>query len=281
LATVNEPSLPEGAPTTGRGRGYNVQSVTAIKSVEGFKEPALNSTLTEMLVELNALKFKWAPFREAMASRTANGRYTVVNATGCVGRYQSTPTALYQNGVLTADPGWPPYGVYTDTKIKVSEWSWTPADQEITSRSKTGGMEGKPIYSTPGSPQLGPATLEGFLLDTALQEKIALFGTWANFKTLQKIGLITDATPADEIGGWLMAAYLGTGQVRNDPKFYTAPDITTKELIDAMKGPMGGGITGLYAWWKRAKNDPATHPGVDPLGKNMYSYYILGSKTQA
>lgn len=281
LATVNEPSLPEGAPTTGRGRGYNVQSITAIKSVEGFKEPALNSTLTEMLVELNALKFKWAPFREAMASRTANGRYTIVNATGCVGRYQFTPTALYQNGVLTADPGWPPYGVYTDTKIKVSEWSWTPADQEITSRSKTGDVEGKPIYSTPGSPQLGPATLEGFLLDTALQEKIVLFGTWSNFKTLQKIGVITDKTSPDELAGWLMAAYLGTGQARNDPKFYTASDITTKELIDAMKGPMGGGITGLYAWWKRAKNDPATHPGLDPLGKNMYSYYILGSKTQA
>jgi len=278
IATVNEPSLPEGSPTTGRGRGYNVQSITAIKSVEGFKEPALNATLTEMIVEM---KIKWPEFREAMAARTSNGRYTIVNGTGCMGRYQFIPSAFYQLGVLTTDPGWPPYGVYTDTKIKVAAWAWTPADQEITVRSTTGGVAGKPIFSTPGSPQLGPATLEGFLLDTALQEKMAIFGTWSNFKTLQKIGVITDKSSLAEIGGWLMAAYLGTGEARNDPKFYTDQDITAKELIDALKGPMGGGITGLHAWWKRAKNDPATHPGLDPLGKNMYSYYILGSKSQA
>jgi len=279
IATVNESSLPEGSPTTGRGRGYNVQSVTAIKSVEGFIEPALNSTLTEMIVEL---KIKWPEFREVMAARTSNGRYTIVNGTGCVGRYQFVPEAFYQLGVLTTNPGRPPYGVYTDTKIKVAAWSWTPADQEITVRSTTGGVAGKPIFSTPGSPQLGPATLEGFLLDTALQEKMAIFGIWSTFKTLQKVGVITDKSSLAEIGGWLMAAYLGTGQVRNDPKFYTDQDISSKDLIEAMgSGPMGGGITGLHAWWKRAKFDPATHPGLDPLGKNMYSYYILGSKSQA
>jgi hypothetical protein len=278
LATVNEPSLPEGAPTTGRGRGYNVQSITAIKSVEGFKEPALNATLTEMIVEM---KIKWPEFREAMAARTSNGRYTIVNGTGCVGRYQITPVGLYNQGVLVADPGWPPYGVYTDTKIKVATWSWTPADQELVSRIKTGGLAGKNIFSTPGSPHLGPATLEGFLLDTALQEKIAIVGIWSLLKILRQVGVITDESSPAESAGWAMAAYLGTGETRDDPKFYRDKDITTRELIDAMKGPMGGGVTGLYAWWKRAKNDPATHPGLDPLGKNLYSYYILGSKSQA
>jgi hypothetical protein len=111
---------------------------------------------------------------------------------------------------------------------------------------------------------------------------MAIFGIWSTFKTLQKVGVITDKSSLAEIGGWLMAAYLGTGQVRNDPKFYTDQDISSKDLIEAMgSGPMGGGITGLHAWWKRAKFDPATHPGLDPLGKNMYSYYILGSKSQA
>jgi hypothetical protein len=272
IATVSESSLPDGAPTTATGGGYNIKSITTVASVAGFVEPQLPVAMAQMIADIG---IDWAPFREACAARLSNGRYTVVNDKGRLGRYTVGPKTLFKFGILNTE-----LDSATATKAQVSDPGiWTTPDQEL----KSAFADNKAIFSNPGSPQLAPGSLEGYLKDTALQEKIFLHATHYTYTLYYKYGLFTDTTPKSEIAGW-MATWLlaGPGEFNKLPgkKFIYGNGITSAQLQTAISGPMGGGLAGLFAWWKLAGNDPTQAPGLDPLGKNAYSYYLIGSQSQ-
>jgi hypothetical protein len=214
----------------------------------------------------------WAPFREAIAARMSNGRYTVINDNGFAGRYTASPKILFATGVLKSMPD--------KTKAAMSDPGvWTAPDQEI----KSAYANGKTIFSNPGSPQLGPGSLEGFLSDTALQEKVFLQVMHYIYSVFKKDGLFTDQSTKSDIAGWLATTLLagGTGDTSVLPgyKYDTGP-ISSADLQKCTSGPMGNRMVGLFAWWKRAGNDPTQAPGLDPLGKNSYSYFLIGSQSQ-
>ena len=272
IATVSESSLPDGEPTTATGGGYNIKSITAVASVAGFVEPQLPVAMAQMIADIG---IDWAPFREACAARLTNGRYTVVNNKGRMGRYTVGPKTLFKFGILNTE-----LDSATATKEQVSDPGiWSTPDQEL----KSVYADNKAIFSNPGSPQLAPGSLEGYLKDTALQEKIFLHATHYTYTLYYKYGLFSNTTPKSEIAGWLATWLLaGPGEFNNLPgkRFIYGNGITSAQLQTAISGPMGGGLAGLFAWWKLAGNDPTQAPGLDPLGKNAYSYYLIGSQSQ-
>ena len=156
--------------------------------------------------------------------------------------------------------------------------SWAPPTAEIS------GFSGGNYYSTPSSPQLCPGSLEGFLLDRALQEKVFLDFNYTIFKLLRTLGAINKNSTKQEIAGCLATAWLaGIGQMGPlntlAPQPISAADLQTVLNMNPKNYP-GNGLVGLLAWWKMAGNDPSKVPGTDPLGKNSYTYYLLGSRSQ-
>ena len=267
IATVSEPSLPEGASTAGGGGGYNVKSITTVASVAGFVEPQLPVAMAQMIADIG---IDWAPFREAIAARMSNGRYTLINDKGHTGRYMFSPKFLFNLGILQSVPD--------KTKAAISNPGiWTAPDQEV----KSLWANGKTIFSNPGSPQLGTGSVEGFLSDTALQEKAFLHGIHQLYTVLKKDNLFGDTSTKSDIAGWLATCYMsgGTGDLLPGYNYQPIP-ISSADLQKSTLGPMGNRLVGLFAWWKRAGNDPTQVPGLDPLGKNSYSYFLIGSQSQ-
>lgn len=120
----------------------------------------------------------------------SGGNYSVVNTIGYVGKYQLGGAALYDRGLITQD---------ALQKIRAN-----PAAQAE-------------ILGQPSSWQQGsgkPGSLDSYLADSSLQESVMYEYTQQNYATLQKLGVITRDTPADEVAGLLSASHLsGPGNV--------------------------------------------------------------------
>jgi len=268
------PGLSQGDAMFASGAGVAFPDDTT-----GITAGSIGFALSESLATFLAdMAFDFASFREDYAATVSRGRYSempdsspMINPNGFIGRYQLGMSTLKDLGVTKAKS--------QDKDTVLSDGSWTPATTEILSPA----FGNKAILSPPGTPQLGPASSSGFLLDTALQDKCFIASVYANYLALKNVGIIGDLTTNQEKAGWIKTSLLmGVGNPGSFSKLAPSMQISAQQAtsLTASLDGTGGGAIGLYTWWKILKRDPTLHPSHDAAGGTTYKYYAQGSKTQ-
>lgn len=276
-ASMPPEGLSNGDPLFINGSGVAFPEDTT-NIVAGAVDYALSKALATFIGEMN---IDFNKFKEDYAATVSRGRYSqmpdgflMINPNGYVGRYQLGMADLKNLGVTTTDA--------QDYKTVNENSSWTPITKEILSPA----FKNAAIFSPPKTPQFGPASVVGFLLDKPLQEKCFVAVAYSYFLSLKKLGIIsgTDKEPSEERAGWLKAAMLmGIGDKGSFAKF--APKMTlnaeqSRQLASG-KDQTGNGAIGLYVHWKVQNQSPETHVSRDPAGGSVYKYYAQGSRSQS
>jgi hypothetical protein len=125
---------------------------------------------------------------------------------------------------------------------------------------------------------------DGFLLDTALQDKCLIALSYSNYLALKSVGIITGAETAAERAGWMKAVmFMGLGSKQGFAKLDANMQLSAenaRKLTTDSTG-LGNGAIGLFTAWKILKRSPDTHNFRDSSGASAYTYYTQGSKTQS
>lgn len=265
-----------GDSTQSNGAGVSFPADTT-DIVSGSKNFALSETLANFLGEM---KINFDSYREDVGSTASRGRYStfpngdpLINPNGYIGRYQLGMSALMKLGVTTTD---------TQSKTEATNsGNWTPTTAEILV-TRFGGSA---IFSVPDTPQKGPGSANGFLLDNALQDKCLLALTYSNYLALKAIGIITGSAEetAAERAGWLkVVMFMGLGARSGFAKFTPTMQLSANDIktLTTDSKNLGNGAIGLYVTWKVLKKAPTYHNYKDVSGKTAYDYYLQGSRTQ-
>ena len=218
-------------------------------------------------------------YKEDVAATASRGRYSVmpngealVNPNGFVGRYQFSMPLLSNLGVAK---------ITNQSKdAALDPANWVENTVEIT----VPRFANAPIFSPPDTPQMGPGGIDGFLLDTALQDKCMIAVTYSDYLALKSVGIITGSETAAERAGWLKATrFMGLGNKRGFAKLNENMQLSAGNARDLTtdSAGLGNGVIGLYTSWKILKRAPDTHNFRDPTGATAYTYYTQGSKTQS
>jgi len=277
-SSVPQPAtgLAIGAPLFADGSGVAFpDDTTGITS--GSIAFALSEPLASFLSDMN---ITFAAFREDYAATASRGRYQtlpngdpMVNPNGYIGRYQMGMAILSTLGVTTSSS--------QSLGSANTASNWTPATKEILAPS----FGNTAIFSPPSTPQFGPASVEGFLLDTALQDKAFIAACYTNFLSLKSLGIITGAvteTAADRAGWLKLSLLMGIGNKGSFSKFSSGMKLTAEQArtLTTDANGTGNGAIGLFVHWKVLKQDPSSHASHDPGGGTTYKYFTQGSKTQ-
>lgn len=246
------------------------------KIVSGSKAFALSETLANFI---NDISIDFDAFKEDVAATASRGRYStmpngeaMVNPNGYIGRYQLGMSLLKGLGVTK-----------TDTQSKdaaLNPANWTENTTEIVSPR----FANAPIFSPPDTPQMGTSGPDGFLLDTALQDKCLIALSYSNYLALKSAGIITGAETAAERAGWMkVVMFMGLGSKQGFAKLDVNMQLSAENarMLTTDSNGLGNGAIGLFTAWKILKRSPNTHNFRDSSGASAYTYYTQGSKSQS
>lgn len=245
--------------------------------VVGSVDYALSESLATFI---GNMQLDFDRFKEDYAATVSRGRYDqtpdgspMINPNGFVGRYQLGMADLQKLGVTTT----------ADQSLASAQntASWTQPSNEILSPA----FNNAAILSAAKTPQVGPGSANGFLLDKALQEKCFVATVYGVFLRLKKLGIITlsDTETASDRAGWLKAAMLmGVGNKGSFDRFAPGMTLSPEQVrtLTTSSDGTGNGAIGFYVHTRVLNRSPGSHVSQDPSGNSVNTYYSQGSRTQ-